>query len=194
MVPRLSLPFNWQFAKWFCLLHALHVWIHAGHIHGQLPAQVLPCWLLPQPLCALRQSCVSMFLLHFWVAAKQASFWVCFCWWYTDIQTPTMFEMLDILFWFHMAVMNASAWLMFCYKVLTNSDLASISTLLAIPQMNWSLMYMLDRSWSQLRHIKLQSHAPEQGSSGWTHCCFVQSMKMRSCGLWDLTSACQIVC
>ena len=44
MTPCFTLPFDWQTpSKWFCLLHALHVWPYAGHIRGRSPDPVLPC-------------------------------------------------------------------------------------------------------------------------------------------------------
>ena len=166
MAPCVTLPFDWQTpSKWFCLLHALHVWPHAGHIRGRSPDPVLPCWKLLQPLHALRWGCISvMFLLRLLVAVGRIMFWARFCWRYADIWSLVMSEMPDILFWSCNAISNAWAWLTFCSRVFSDPALANKSACrasLAIPRMNWSLTYMLDKSWSQLGHIKLQSLAPD---------------------------------
>ena len=70
-----------------------------------------------------------------------------------------------ISFWSRMAISNALAWLIFCSRILSDPAFASMSASrasLAMPRMNWSLIYMWDRSWWQFRHIKLQSRAPDR--------------------------------
>ena len=192
IAPRLLLPSDWQtLSKWFCLAHALHVWPYAGQIHDLLPDLAPPCWELPQLLHAFWQGFILIMVLSCsWVAVDSATFWTRFCKQYADICSPAMFEAPDILSWSRIAISNALAWLIFCSKVFSNFPLASMSACrasLAMPQMNWSLIYRLDRSWLQLG----QSSAPDTAKLSnfeWTHYRFERSMKMRSSEPWDLTS------
>ena len=170
IVPHFSLLFNWQtLSNWLCLSHALYVWPYVGHIHGLSPDTAPPCWRLPQPLHAFCWGQISAMVLScLWVGVVWATFWAKLCWWYADIHNPAMSETPDILFWSCIAISNALAWLIFCSRVFSNAAFTSMSTSrasLVIPWINWSLIYMWDRSWWQFRHIKSQSWTPDRS---WT--------------------------
>ena len=154
---RFSSPFDWQtLSKWFCLPHALHVWPYAEYIHGLSPDPAPPCWWLPQPLHTFCWGLVSATVLScLWVAVNWAMSWACLCRRYANICSPVMSETPDISFWSCMAISNASAWLIFCTRVFSDPDFISMSAsraLLAMPRMNWSLIYMWDRSWWQFEN------------------------------------------
>ena len=170
IAPRLLSPFDWQtLSKWFCLPYALHVWPHAGHICDLSSDPAPSCWWVLQLLHAFWWVVVFIMVpLCLCVVVSWAMFWACLCRLYADIWSPAMSEALDILSWSHMAISNALVWLIFYSRVFNDPALSSMSNCrasLAMPWMNWSLIYMLDRSWLQLGHMKSQYCAPDHS---WT--------------------------
>ena len=161
------------------LADPLEVVLLATHFACLTPCKAYP-WSVTQAPQALHAFYQGLHFHHTLFAFVDTSFRLCFG------------QYLSVICWHPKLcyVWNASAWLMFCSRVFSDPALASISTSLAIPRMNWSLMYTLDRSFLQLGHIKLQSHSP---ACSWIMQFWMDSFciidEMRSCVPWDLISA-----